>query len=61
MPHTACRRGKKVMVTMLDGERFLDHFWERTDKYVAFKSGRKVHRASIRAFVIYKPSQPVRV
>jgi hypothetical protein len=56
-PHTSCYRGKKVIVTLMDGERFVDRFKDRTDKWVFFISGRKERKIDIRAFAIYKPTQ----
>lgn len=56
-PHTGCHPGKKVIVTMMNGERFIDRFKDRTDRHVFFMSGRKERKVDIRAFAIYKPTQ----
>lgn len=53
-PHTATYRGKRVLVRLKSGERFVDHFHDRTKKMVFFKSGRRVLRGDIKSFSIYK-------
>lgn len=53
-PHTACRRGKRVRVVLLDGEVFIDKFRENTGKFVHFESHPKVIKGQIKAFTIVK-------
>lgn len=52
--HTATKRGKLVKVVLKDGDRFFDLFLDRTDKYVFFKSGRVLLKATIKSFSIVK-------
>lgn len=54
MPHTATRKGKRVIVRMRDGEVFIDRFKDRTDKYVELYERGRVLRSAIKAFGIYK-------
>lgn len=56
-PHTGTYRGKKVLVRLHTGERFIDYFHERNKKMVFFKSGRKELRRDIKAFSIYKGAE----
>lgn len=51
MPHTACRRNKRVVIVLRDGERIKDTFVERTDsKIVVLGSGRRIRAGEIKSF-----------
>jgi hypothetical protein len=53
-PHTACRRGKRIRVVLITGEKFIDRFWERSGRYVYFKKHPRVLQGDIKAFTIIK-------
>lgn len=53
-PHTACRKGKKVKIILRDGAQIIDHFEERTDRWVVLRKEGRIMKADIRAFMIFK-------
>lgn len=53
-PHTACRRGKRVRVVLMNGESFVDKFWDKTDKFIVFAQHPKILAGSIKSFTIVK-------
>lgn len=50
--HTGCHPGKRVMVILRDGTRFVDKFVERTKTQVVFEN-HTVHKGLIRVFSLY--------
>lgn len=52
-PHTAVKKGKRVMVKLKSGERFVDKFMDRKANYVIFEN-HKVVKGDIKSFGIYK-------
>jgi len=59
-PHTMTARGKRVRVTLLTGETFIDKFLERTPKKVlVFASGRRVRCGDVKSFSDHRLLQPV--
>lgn len=52
-PHTSCRKGKRVIVTLKDGSRFIDKFLEQTGKFNLFENHR-VKTSEILSFGIFK-------
>lgn len=52
-PHTAVKKGKRVMVKLKSGERFVDKFLDRKGHYVIFEN-HKVVKGNIKSFSIYK-------
>ncbi len=57
-PHTACFRGKRVLVKMKGGESFVARFADRKSKKVFFLDHEPVTRGEIKAFIILK-QQPL--
>ena len=55
MPHTACYPGKRVLVVLWNGEKFIDRFKDRTNKDVFFEEHGKIWKGAIKSFTIYKP------
>lgn len=55
-PHTCCARGKRVRVTLTNGDTFVDRFVGRTSRAVMFEK-RKVVRSEIKAFTIWKDKE----
>ncbi len=51
--HTTAAKGKRVMVILKDGSRFVDKFIESKSKQYLFK-GRKVAARDIRSMSIYR-------
>lgn len=54
LPHTACHRGKKVLVKLRDGTEFVARFHDRTDKYVFMEGHPRIPKSEILSFTIYK-------
>jgi hypothetical protein len=54
--HTHCRRGKRVMVVLSDGTRFIDKFLDNKGTIIEFENHR-VRTEHVRSFVIYKPNR----
>jgi len=52
-PHTACYRGKRVLVKLRDGTTFIDKFFDRTKSHVFFDE-HKVKKSDIKSFSIIK-------
>lgn len=53
-PHTNCRRGKRVILTLKNGTRYVDKFIERTGKGVKLERLGVVRGRDIRAMTIYR-------
>lgn len=53
-PHTSCRKGKRVVVTLQDGTRIIDKFVERKGKGIVLEEKGFVRGREIRAFTIYR-------
>lgn len=53
-PHTGVWEGKRVRVTLKDGEVFIDKFWGKKGKWRMFKTHPKVAAGDIKSFVIWK-------
>lgn len=61
MPHTSCRRGTPVLVTLRSGEQFRDHFVDRLSRVVVFRDRGRVALRDIRSFSpTHAKSQTVR-
>ena len=54
MPHTGTNRGRRVKVTLKNGQQFVDQFHDRTDKYVIFVTNGRIAKAHIKSFAIVK-------
>lgn len=52
-PHTACRQGKRVKVTLKDGTSFIDRFLGQKSTFILFQT-RRVNRGQIKSFTIHK-------
>lgn len=55
MPHTSCRRGKRVYVVLKDGTKFVDKFLDHHGPHVEFAE-RRVRAGDIRVFSM-RPSR----
>lgn len=55
--HTSARKGKRVIVTLKDGTRFVDKFVERTGKGVVLEKHGLVLGRELRAMTIYRGQQ----
>ncbi len=44
-----------MTITLKNGDRFIDHFHERSKKYIFLRERGKILKANVRAFTIYKP------
>jgi hypothetical protein len=53
-PHTSCRKGKRVIVTLRDGSRHIDKFVERIGKGVVLENLGLIKVKQLRAFTIYR-------
>jgi hypothetical protein len=53
--HTSCRRGKRVIVKMMNGETFIDKFVEATPKWMILEKRGKIEKICVKSFAIYKP------
>jgi len=58
-PHTACHRGKRVLVRLRDGTLIDDRFVDRTDRWVVLEKAGKVMKERIKAFIILKVREGV--
>ena len=56
-PHTHFRRGKRVIVTLTDGHRFVDKFIDRMNKYITLQEHGRIQTKDIRAITIYRGQQ----
>lgn len=52
MRHTACHRGRRVLIVLRDGARVEDKFLNRTDKWVSLELYGKVYKRDIRSFTV---------
>lgn len=52
--HTACRRGIKVVIKLLNGETIVDEFVERKNGIITLKKTGKYNKKSIKSFAVYK-------
>lgn len=52
-PHTSCRKGKRVLITLVTGRRMVTKFIERTPKFILTEAG-KFTVEQVRSFGIYK-------
>lgn len=55
-PHTAVKKGKRVIVRLKTGERFIDKFMDRKGNYVIFEN-HKVVKGNIKSFGIFKGNE----
>jgi hypothetical protein len=53
-PHTGCWEGKRVRVTLLNGEVFIDKYDGAKGKWRFFVNHPKVAAGDIKSFVIWK-------
>lgn len=53
-PHTSCKKGKRVIVTLKDGTRILDKFVEKKSKGIVLEEAGFINGQDIRAFSIYR-------
>lgn len=53
-PHTSCKKGKRVIVTLTNGTRILDKFVEKKSKGIILEENGFVNGQKIRAFSIYR-------
>jgi len=58
-PHTRVYRGKRVMVEMLDGTKFVDKFLEKDSRHIYFQ-GRTIPRGRVKSFKIVKGNPQIR-
>lgn len=54
LPHTSCYRGKKVKVVLKNGQEIIDHFRERTDRWIVLRRSGRVMKSDVKAFFIIK-------
>lgn len=58
MPHTACRRSKRIRLVLRDGSRLDGRFLGRSDRWVDVDVGggraRRVMKRDAKAFIILK-------
>lgn len=52
--HTSARRGKRVIVTLNDGTRFIDKFVERVGKGIVLEQHGLIFGRDLRAMTIYR-------
>lgn len=52
-PRAAVKKGKRVKVTLKNGDMFVDKFVDRKSRYVAFEN-RTVLKGDIKSFAIFK-------
>lgn len=53
-PHTSCRKGTTVLMTMRKGDKFVDKFYDKKGSYVILEQHGRVRISEIRAMSIYK-------
>ncbi len=53
-PHTACFKGKRVLIKMKSGESFIARFADRKSRKVFFLDHEPVTRGDIKAFIMIK-------
>lgn len=53
-PHTTFASGKKILVVMRDGSRFVDKFVERTGKGMLFEQRGLIQVKDVRVCTIYR-------
>ena len=53
-PHSACRKGKRVKVVLRDGTALIDHFEDRTDRWIVLRKHGRVMKSDLRAFIVLK-------
>lgn len=56
-PHLSCRQGKRVLIKLRDGTRFVAKFKEKKGNFIHFLDHYRVPIAEILVFSIYKPTQ----
>lgn len=52
--HTQVSRGKRVIVYMQDGTRFINKFFENNKRSITFMDGSTVRRRDVATLTIYK-------
>ncbi|WP_430230516.1 hypothetical protein [Paraburkholderia tropica] len=52
-PHTSAQRGTRVRVVLRDGSVIVDHFVERTGKFIVLR-GSRLRGGEVKAFSIYR-------
>ena len=52
--HTRCHKGKRVLVLLRDGTRFVDHFESYGSTWVYFRVAGKVAKVDLRVMSIAK-------
>jgi hypothetical protein len=52
--HTSVNRGKRVIVTLKNGERFIDRFRERVGKGIVLEKHGLIRGRDLRAMTIYR-------
>jgi hypothetical protein len=52
--HTSARKGKRVIITMKDGTRFMDKFLERVGKGILLEKHGLILGRNLRAMTIYR-------
>lgn len=53
-PHLCCKKGKRVVVSLRDGSRFIDKFVERKGRYIFLEESGKIPTSKVRAFSIWR-------
>lgn len=56
-PHLSCRQGKRVLIKLRDGTRFVAKFKYKKSSFVHFLDHGRVPTSEILVFSIYKPIQ----
>ena len=55
--HTAFRKGQRVILTLKDGTRILDHYDEPEGRFVRLRRHGRIKRCRIRAMTVYRGQQ----
>jgi hypothetical protein len=52
--HTWFRKGQRVILTLRDGTRIIDHYDERESSFVRLRRHGRIKRCTIRAMTVYR-------
>ena len=52
--HTQFRKGQRVILTLRDGTRIIDHYDEREGRFVRLRKRGRIRCCQIRAMTIYR-------
>jgi hypothetical protein len=52
--HMGVHRGKRVLVRMRDGTKFIDWFEDRTDRHLVLRNSGKVPKVQVKSMSYYR-------